>query len=145
MFSSDDEALAAAEAAYGNYVAISDQIARDGGANPERLENFVTAGLLEKGQSDFDFYRDGRLRATGSTGFDSFRAQTIQRDPDQTAIEAYVCLRLANLRIVDANESDVTPVDRENNLPLVVRLLATGPGAKFVVSAGEVWTGKNFC
>ena len=145
MFASDEEVLAAAEAAYRNYIDVSDQIARDGGKNAERISDYVTTELFEDGRGDFDYYLEGNLHASGSTGMDSFRMQSINHEVGRTEIEAYVCLRLAESRIIDVDQNDVTPASRENNLPLVVRLVTVSPESKFVVSAGEVWTGSNFC
>ena len=145
MFASDEEALAAAEVAYRKYVAVSDQIAIDGGAGAERLADTVTTEYFITGQSDFVFYQEGNLRGIGMTGVDTFRVQAIQQELGRTKVDAYVCLRLQDARTIDANQKDVTPPNRENNLPLVVSLVAGSPGNNFLVDGGEVWTGPNFC
>lgn len=145
MFPSDEEALAAAEAAYANYVAISDEIAHDGGSKADRISRFVTADRVEQGLADFDFYLNGDLRAVGQTQMDSFRLQALDISQEYAKVTAYVCLRLADLRILDSSENDVTPVGRDDNLPLVVRLVASKLEPDFLVNSGEVWTGANFC
>ena len=145
MFASDDEALAAAELAYRNYIAVSDEIARDGGAGFERLRPFVSPELFERSRGDFDYYSAGNLHGQGMTGMDSFRIQSFLNQAQGSDIEAYLCLRLVGARILDESERDVTPEGRENNLPLVVRLSAISSEKGFVVSAGEVWQGTNFC
>lgn len=145
MFASDEEALAAAEAAYRNYIAVSDQIAIDGGVGAARLADTVTPEQFETGRADFQFYLQGGLRGSGRTELDSFRAQEIRQEPGRVDVDAYVCLRLANARVIDLAQNDVTSPNRENNLPLVVHLTASGPGSVFLFNGGDVWTGTNFC
>ncbi|MDQ4137963.1 MAG: hypothetical protein M3116_03855, partial [Actinomycetota bacterium] len=50
LFASDEDATIAAEKAYRDYVAMADRISIDGGADPERLEEFATESVL---QSDY--------------------------------------------------------------------------------------------
>ncbi|MBK5239106.1 MAG: hypothetical protein JJE28_08380 [Actinomycetales bacterium] len=145
MFASDEEALAAAEAAYRNYIDVSDQIARDGGAGLERVKSFVTRNVFSQDREASALYTSGNLHASGSTGVDSFRAQTLRITDSESILDAYVCLRFDTLRILDISENDVTPSTRSNNLPLVIKLVATEPTSDFLLSASEVWTGTNFC
>ena len=47
IFATEDDALAAATAAYAAYVKISDQIFMEGGANPDRLKSVATGEQLK--------------------------------------------------------------------------------------------------
>ena len=145
MFTSDEEALAAAELAYRNYIDISDQIARDGGVGLERVKLFVTGKVFSQDRDASALYANGKLYASGSTGVDSFRAQTLVITATESTLDAYVCLRFDTLRILDIDENDVTPSTRSDSLPLVIKLVATEPTSDFLLSASEVWTGTNFC
>lgn len=139
LFSSDEEALAAAQAAYANYLEVSDQIARDGGANPERLKGLVSAQLFEEQKAGYLDVKNSGLLAQGSSHFDNFSIQSASAD----SISNYVCLRLSEIRVFDDLGTDVTPSGRNDNLPLELWWQAIG--GKLVLEKSEVWTGKNFC
>lgn len=144
MFASDEEALAAAEAAYRNYIAVSDQIAIDGGAGAERLEPFVSDELYRQQAQEYGDVLSQGLRATGASTFDSFHLESY--DPQSGVIRAYVCLRTSGITVLDSNSFDVTPVGRNNNLPLQIVFFATGNLTGQVrVSSSDVWSGTNFC
>ncbi|MGB3413465.1 MAG: hypothetical protein WBA28_01980, partial [Microbacteriaceae bacterium] len=48
LFASDEEALAAVVEHYQEYLAVSDEVYADGGANPERLKPYVSAERYEE-------------------------------------------------------------------------------------------------
>ncbi|MBK5238990.1 MAG: hypothetical protein JJE28_07770 [Actinomycetales bacterium] len=144
MFASDEEALVAAEAAYRNYIDVSDQIARDGGVNVERLEPFISADLYHQQIQEYADVASKGLRASGASMFDSFKLESY--DPARDEIRAYVCIRVANIRVMDSAGNDVTPPDRNNDLPLQI-VFARGLESEqsLSISQSEVWPGTNFC
>jgi hypothetical protein len=144
MFASDDEALAAAELAYRNYIAVSDEIARDGGAGVERLRPFVSSKLFRQQEQEYGDVLAKGLRAKGSSSFDSFRLESY--DTRAEIIRVYVCIRVSNIRVVNEDGLDVTPADRSNDLPLQVVFVDDSVSETFLlISQSEVWTGTNFC
>jgi hypothetical protein len=144
MFASDDEALAAAELAYRNYIAVSDEIARDGGAGVERLRPFVSSELFRQQEQEYGDVLAKGLRAKGSSSFDSFRLESY--DTRAEIIRVYVCIRVSNIRVVNEDGLDVTPADRSNDLPLQVVFVDDSVSETFLlISQSEVWTGTNFC
>jgi hypothetical protein len=145
MFASDDEALAAAELAYRNYIAVSDEIARDGGADIERIESIVTSDMFIQDSRASALYSTGKLHAAGFTAVESFRFQSLNNTSTESVLAAYVCLRFDALRILDDQGADVTPASRSNSLPLVVRMISIEPTPFFLMSSSEVWSGSNFC
>lgn len=145
MFASDEEALATAETAFVDYLEIGDQIARDGGANPERLKKLVSQELYGQEIASLDFYGNGRLHAAGSTSHDSWTLQSLKIGNVVTSMTAYVCLRFSKLRILDGVGTDVTPVSRDADLPMLVELESPLGAERFVVDSMNVWTGSNFC
>ena len=122
MFASDEEALAAAELAYRNYIAVSDQIANDGGAGAERLEPFVSEELYRQQAQEYADVLSQGLRATGASTFDTFNLESY--DTESGVIRAYVCIRVSNIRVVDMAGLDVTPSTRNNDLPLQIAFLS---------------------
>ena len=73
IFASDDEALAAATKAYAAYLEVSDEIAQDGGKNPERIGGFVSADWLPSEISDFGEFAGSGHRQVGSSSFDNMK------------------------------------------------------------------------
>lgn len=141
VFASDDEALAAAEAAYAEYLKVSDAISADGGANPDRIAPFVTPERFADETEVFSELQDEGLTISGATTFDSMSVQ----QHDHTVIETYVCLDVSTVVVLDHSGVDVTPTDRTNRIPLAVSFeidLGTG---KLPISASNVWDGDNFC
>jgi len=144
MFASDEEALAAAELAYANYIEVSDQIARDGGANPERLEPYVSADIYRQQLAEYKDVQAKELRTSGGSTFDSFKIESY--DEASGEIRAYVCLRTAGITVLNSASMDVTPVGRNNDLPLqVVFLIPANPNSLVSISQSDVWSGTNFC
>lgn len=139
MFATDEEALAAAQAAYANYLEVSDQIARDGGANPERLKGLVSAQLLTESEGVFSDYLEKSIAVEGQTAFDSLHVAGIS----SKSASFYVCLDVGGTRLVSANVGDVTPAGRQSRLPIIFEISKTG-GA-FTIESSEVWSGRNYC
>ena len=67
IFASDEEALAAAVAAYERYRSVSSEIASDGGAQPERISAVVSEQLADRYMEEFDALREGGLRTEGES------------------------------------------------------------------------------
>lgn len=144
MFASDEEALAAAEAAYRNYIDVSDQIARDGGLNVERLQPFVSVELYQQQVQEYADVVSKGLRAMGSSMFDSFTLESY--DATKGEIRAYACLRTGDIQVLDSSSLDVTPINRNNNLPLqLVFTVSTDLDSRVSISRSDVWSGTNFC
>lgn len=140
LFSSDEEALAAAQAAYAKYLEVSDQIARDGGANPERLKGLVTSDQYPSELQNYKEYSKSGLHSKGTSSFDSFHVS----NPDQNQFRTYLCVDVSDSRVIDSSGMDVTPSNRAERWPLVVSF-SFGPKGSVYISGNETWTGSNFC
>ena len=139
VFASDEEALAAAEAAYAAYLAVSDAIVQEGGAKPERIAPHVTEEQLPATLDGFKAFVDGGLRSTGASAFDGMTIAQF----DETTIDAYVCLDITNVRIIDATGTDVTRADRDNRLPLELGFEVSPTG--LLIARSDAWSGNDFC
>jgi hypothetical protein len=145
LFTTDEEALAAAQAAYAHYLEVSDQIARDGGANPERLKGLVSNVLLAE-STDFaeQIFKQG-LHSEGSSLTDTFHIQGRSGNGSEEIISSYVCLRLSQVRIIDESGLDVTPSTRQDSLPMLLSFSINQKTQNLILDSSEVWTGSNFC
>lgn len=142
LFASDEEALAAAQTAYAHYLEVSDQIARDGGANPERLKGMVSLGLYREQESAYSELQSSNFRAGGTTKMDSFHFQS---SPNLSgSLIAYVCLDVADNPVMDSEGNDVTPIGRQSRIPLTISFSSMG-NRELLIESSEVWSGVNFC
>ncbi|MDP9027137.1 MAG: hypothetical protein M3N46_06215 [Actinomycetota bacterium] len=143
VFASDAEALAAAEKAYAAYLKVSDEIAHDGGANPERFSSTVTkAWLPSEIDSAEQLAKSGR-RQIGSTSYSSLEVQQYVAGPGTPILVAYTCLNLSGTRVLDSNGTDVTPASRRLIQPVVVNFKLNA--ITFLVDKNEPWSGSDFC
>lgn len=139
MFATDEEALAAAQAAYTNYLEVSDQIARDGGANPERLKGLLSSEQYLLEVNSFQNYVSKAIHSSGLTTFDSLHLA----ESDAARISAYLCLDSSQSRVLDVNDKDVTPSNRVDRWPLLIHFEYLN--GNLVLSGSDTWTGTNFC
>jgi hypothetical protein len=135
----EQEALDAAQQAYGEYLAMSDLIAQEGGLNSERLKPFVTDEQYTNETEGLSNYSSSNLHLAGSTSFDSVHIA----NPDPQNFSVYLCIDNTNARIVDSRDLDVTPLGRVERWPLVVSF--SFQSESHLVSGSETWTGSNFC
>ena len=140
LFATDEEALAAAQAAYANYLEVSDQIARDGGANPERLKGLVSSDLYLNEVQGFEELANSGFVAKGTSTFDELHVQEISHK----YMTAYLCVDHSNINIFDDAGQDVTSSSRIDRYPLVVTFASSSSGA-LIVNSSDSWSGQNYC
>ena len=146
IFASDEEALAAATAAYAAYLAMSDQIAAEGGANPERLKPFVTADQLASASISFSVYQEKGLRAQGISTFDAVSVVQVDQAPNFANVDIYLCLDVSKVRAIDKTGSVVTSDDRPDRLPLEIGFeVDDSVPPELKLARSEPWSGFNFC
>lgn len=140
VFASDEEALAAAQAAYERYSEASDQVVSSGTGDVAPLSELVTPEQLERERSEIETLVRSQRRIEGKAELASFALQDYQLDGSATA---YVCLDVSGTRVVDASGRDVTPPDRRPGQPLLVRFEFTE--GELLLSGSEVWQSGDFC
>lgn len=117
LFASDEEALAAATAAYEEYLEVSNAVLRDGGANPERLSDYLAPEVFKSELEGFNLFLENGWRATGSTTLSSIAVQQVINGPgDQAEVVVYVCTDVGGNDVID--EGGVSQVDP--NRPTIV-------------------------
>lgn len=133
-FADDAEALAAAEEAYAAYLAMSDLISAEGGANPERIAPFVTEEQLTRELESIERFAATGNRFVGSAVVSSWELQFF----DPPTLVAYACYDVSATRVIDKNGVDVTPSDRPNRATLEVSFETRG--AELVIAGSELWS-----
>lgn len=146
IFASDEEALAAAEAAYGAYLNVSNEILNQGGLESERIYEFVSEEYRTTATSGFGYYEERGWSAAGTSTFDSASLQAYVDDgAGRAEVSIYLCLDVSGLRILDSSGADVTP-ERDERLPLEVRFENTNEYSNELLQTGsDVWSGDDFC
>lgn len=146
LFASDADALKAATDAYAAYTAQGDLIS-SGQADPETMRAFVSPSQLKDEQSVFDRYKARGYTTRGSTGIDSITLENYSdRTSDSFQLSMYVCLVLAQIRLIDSTGSDVTPASVLDKTPLEIEFVRGHKGEKpLLIDRSEAWSGKNYC
>ncbi len=139
MLATDEEALAAAEEAYAAYLAMSDLIASEGGADPERIAPYVTADWLVR-----ELEGSKALQLSGLTiaGSSDLRSISLQQHDSRDLI-VYACLDVSGSRVLDASGADITDDDRVEHVEMQVSFIE-GLG-KFRLSDNEPFRAAKRC
>ena len=148
IFASDEEALAAATEAYANYVATADMIITEGGADPQRIEPYVSGEMAKSEIESFNSLAMDGLHGTGTSTFSNLSVQTMSLDSEsgQGIVTAYVCSDVSGTDIVDAAGQSTLSAERESRTPfLLVFDLSTPDSDELVVSSAKVWAGEGVC
>jgi len=144
LFATEDEALAAAEEAYAAYLRVSDLIASEGGANPERIAPYVTGEWLQVELSAFRSFEATGKRIVGATTVTSTALQRLDQDHDQIELVVYSCSDVSGSRVIDKSGADVTPQDRPEMVNLQLTFVAKA-GLPLKLDGSEPWSDHSSC
>lgn len=136
VFASDEEALAAAEEAYGAYMAAADAVINDGGAAPERIQPFVSEELFGQELGGYQILLENGWRGTGTSTF----SLTLQRFDDDEVV-VYACDDVSATDVVDASGNSVIRAGRASIVPYEVEL---DPHDSMRIVRKELW-GAGAC
>jgi len=148
LFSSDEEALAAAEEAYGAYLAVSGQILNDGGAQPERIDEVVADEIAAIEKAGYLDLANAGLRTVGRTTFYGTVLQRFEGEPanGRDVVTVYLCSDVSGVDVLDSAGNSVVSPDRPPLTPFEVAFdLADGGFATLVVSRKDPWPDSGVC
>ena len=145
IFASDAEALAAAEKAYAAYLKVSDQIANDGGKNPERIAIYVSGHRLDTELAGSRTFESSGIKSEGSTAFKSPTFQRVAVNGRETEVAFYACWDASDVRIINTDGFDVTPRDRVDRQPLEVVMTTVSGKLPLVLESDSAWSGQSSC
>jgi len=144
IFASDEEALAAAEAAYRAFESVSHTIASDSGRDAERINAVATPAYVPELLDEFAKYSEIGIRAEGTAQVDSFSLVENSMTDSGATVSIYVCRDVSQVRVIDGTGADVTPPGREARTPLIAVLMAER-GKPLLVDEVDLWSGDDFC
>jgi hypothetical protein len=140
VFASDEEALAAAEVAYGEYVAVASQIFADGGADADRLRATATGEQLEADLAGFEEVARLGQHSTGATAFDQFVLQQYTPDSPRETVVVYVCDDVTGVDVLDQEGNSLVSPSRPDLTTYEVSFDLAEVGSALLVSRKVTWS-----
>ena len=145
LFASDEEALAAAEEAYRAYLAVADEILRDGGNDPDRLLQVATQEVYEKQLEGYRQTADNGWRGRGVTRLDTVSIQSYRPQSAKALVTIYACVDVAGVDVVDASGTSVVSPSRPDRTPFEAIFARSDSPPSLILSGETPWLGKDFC
>ncbi|CAN5173579.1 hypothetical protein BH11ACT3_BH11ACT3_01810 [soil metagenome] len=142
VFASEEEALAAAEEAYGAYLAMSDLISNDGGADPGRIHDVSAGDLADTELEGFAQLAAQGLRSVGTSQINNFVSQEVDLSGSPIVV-AYVCTDVSAVDVLNSSGSSVVSDSRPDLQPFAVAFDKFA-GQLLPVSR-DVWDGGGVC
>lgn len=144
LFASDEEALEAAEAAYREYLAVSDRIYGDGD-DTAMLSEVAVGSVLEEDLARAEQFRSDKVRTSGATELIDLRLQQhLQGDVTSTEVLAYGCVDTASVTIVDSQGTDIGDPEREATATYELRFIPSQDG-ELLLAESEFWKAGPEC
>jgi hypothetical protein len=145
IFASEEEALAAAEEAYGAYLEMSNLISSEGGADPERIAPFAVGDLYESALDGFQTLRDNRWHTVGDSVLLSAELQYFDTTGGaEQVVATYVCVDVSRVDVIDSTGASVVSADRPSLQGFEV-FFDVGPEDDLVPSSREPWEPAHIC
>jgi hypothetical protein len=145
VFASDEEALAAATSAYAAYLATSDAVGNDGGADPDRYEDVATGGALADALKSAEQFRQAGAKSIGLTSFTVYKMQSWESAGRQSAVATmYVCDDVSAVAVQGRDGNSMVAPDRPDRTPFEIQV-AIERDAQNRLQSKTVWKGSNFC
>lgn len=144
IFASDEEALAAAEAAYERFLVASAEVTQSGGHDVDSLNQVAVGDALDTQLESAATYVSDNLRSTGQRTFTTHSLQSFVEDVSRGAVVTfYVCDDLRGLDVLDPSGASVVAADRVVDVPYLV--VVEGRPETMKVSEKDLWERNNFC
>ncbi|WP_309617830.1 hypothetical protein [Salinibacterium sp.] len=140
VFASEEEALAAATAAYAAYVTLSDQIFVEGGKDPERMSSVATGEFLKASVEGFAEVQAKGWVSTGGTVFRGATLQSYSEVGGREAVVIYVCEDISAVDVLDSSKISIVSPDRPNSTTFQATFDSDGNRPSLFLSSREVWS-----
>ncbi|RQP09307.1 MAG: hypothetical protein EAS51_12165 [Microbacteriaceae bacterium] len=138
VFASEEEALAAAEEAYADFLTAVDGVLAAGGIYDGQLTGLATTEVIAQEEQAFASFRSQGWRLTGSSTF----KMRIQQFTDSTVV-TYSCDDISQTDVLDASGRSVVSPDRPSLVPFEVAFDVTSDG--LVIAYRTPWDGGGVC
>jgi len=146
VFATDEEALAAAEVAYGEYLEASNAITGKKAADPQDIAPHIHPEYLPEILDSIQDLREKRLHSSGPLTVDSVTLQQYEDDlQGPVTVAVYLCVDASNARLLNESKEDVTPANRADRVPLEVTFESEERTSNLLMKSSDMWTGDDFC
>jgi hypothetical protein len=135
IFASEGEALAAATDTYQQFLAAYESASATGADVPAAVASFVSEAYLAEVSAP-DIVSKNGWHTEGSSSFDVKGVRSFQTDAIAVEIVVELCRDVSSLRFVDADGTDVTPVERLDVVPLEVAFATDSLGSNALKITG---------
>ena len=145
VFASEEEALAAAEEVFAQYVEATTLTGSSGGQDLSGFEGILTDRKFDEEAAYAEELAASGQRLVGAYGFFGFELQ--QADTSEPVfVQVYVCLDLTDVKYVDAQGNDLSAESPITASPLEVVLVGSPSDPSILlIDQLERWTGEDFC
>jgi len=147
VFTSDADALAAAEKAYAAYESAVDRSLQT--VSTKGLDAIATGDALATARSSVDSFKKDERTQRGRSLVRSVTPADLGPLTEPTRIgevaQVYACLDVSKVEVLDRAGNPVSVAGRQTVFPTLVSLLWSVSRQKLLVSEESVWDGKNFC
>ena len=144
VFTSDADALAAGTEVYKSYMKASDDIAHDGGANPERVKPFVSESGYQHELDAADTYKTEHSHGIGYAVLNNAILQSHHEKNGIATVTLYTCQDISGVDRVDQGGKSLTQANRDDFIAYepVLRSDKTG---HLVLQSNPYWSGGGIC
>jgi hypothetical protein len=140
VFASDEDALAAAKVALAAYIAVSDAISQDGGANPERIAEVVTPEWLP---TELNSWRAFQRRGEKLVGSTSIKKVKLEQTSDAGTVVVYACIDFTASTMIDKTGIDVGRKGPDDGTLEITFEIAKS--VDLLLADSELWSGESIC
>jgi hypothetical protein len=146
LFASDEEALAAAEEAYREYLSVIDDVLQGGGAETAGLGAVAANAALDQALADAREFASLGYRTVGTTGLNAIVLQRMEAGTEDSIaiVEAYVCEDASQVDLVNAEGISLVSDDRPPLTPFQVSFSNEGERG-LVLTSRSAWDGEGVC
>lgn len=144
VFTSDADALAAATVVYKSYMRASDDIAHDGGANPERVKPYVSASGYQHELAAAKKYETEKSHGVGYAVLNNVVLQSHEEQNGVAVVTLYTCQDISRVDRVDAHGKSLTQPDRDDFIAYEPVLKSNKDG-QLVLQSNPYWSGGGIC
>lgn len=146
LFATDEEALAAAEEAYREYLSVVDGVLQAGGSDTTGLRAVAAGAALDQALSDAGEFASLGYRTVGTTALNAIVLQRVGVEAEDVTrvVDAYVCEDASQVDLINAEGTSLVSDSRPPLTPFQVSFGREGKRG-LVLTNRSAWDGEDVC
>lgn len=142
VFISNDEAVAAASAAYERFNVVEIEVGQAGGVGRERFAEVAADPFLTELNNGYAQLETDQQRVEGASTFDAARIQERWMEADGEHISIFACVDSSNIRLFDAAGVDISTGDQRKRMTMQIKVVAKSRD-EVRVTGNEIWSTED--